>query len=133
MRRCVADYRAGGERLAFSGRPPNALWEVNVPDVLVAPGPIVVSIQSGLAPFEVVERLGRAVHDRPYSTPGRFSRGFFRLGGSVAGDRITLTARPYVNPGLIAGFGAMTIELSGAVTPVPGGSELAGSVSAPVR
>jgi hypothetical protein len=106
---------------------------MNAPDVLAAPGPIAVSIRSALAPAEVVERLARAVHDRPYSTPERYSPGFFRLGGSVVGDQIRLTARPYVTPGLIAGYGAMTIELSGNVAAAPEGSEVAGTVSAPMR
>jgi hypothetical protein len=109
------------------------LDEMNPSDRLAAPDPVAVSIHSDLAPVEVFERLGRAIERRTYSTPGRYSPGSFRLGGSVAGDRMTLTARPYVTPGLIAGYGAMTIELAGNVVPAPEGSEIVGTVTAPLR
>jgi len=47
-------------------------------------------------------------------------------------ERVIVTARPYVMPGVIGGFGAMTIELRGEVTQAEDGSEIRGIVSAPV-
>jgi O-antigen/teichoic acid export membrane protein len=44
-----------------------------------------------------------------------------------------VTARPYVTPGLVAGYGAMTIELRGEVVEGDGGSVVRGDVSAPIR
>jgi hypothetical protein len=41
-------------------------------------------------------------------------------------------ARPYVTPGIPAGYGAMTLELRGGVVPTPEGSEVRGVVTAPV-
>lgn len=109
------------------------LDRMSAPAVFAAPDPKAVSVHSGLSRAEVIERLDQAVRERPYSKPGRDSPGFFRLGGSVTTDRLTLTARPYVTHGLIAGYGAMTIELRGEVVPSDDGSEIRGTVSAPVR
>jgi hypothetical protein len=81
----------------------------------------------------VIERLAQAVRERPYSKPDRDSPGFFRLGGTVTEERVVLTARPYVTPGLIAGRGAMTIELRGEVVQTHDGSEIRGTMSAPIK
>lgn len=106
---------------------------MNAPTVFAAPDPIAVTVRSGLSGVEVIERLKRAVRERPYSKPDRNSPGFFRLGGDVSPEHVTLTARPYVTPGLIAGFGAMTIELRGEVVRSDDGSEIRGTVSAPIK
>jgi hypothetical protein len=108
------------------------LGRMNAPVVFAAPDPMAVSVHSGLAPADVIERLEMAVRERAYSNPGRDSPGIIRLGGSVTAEHVILTARPYVTPGLIAGYGAMTIELRGEVVPRDGGSEIRGTVSAPV-
>ena len=98
-----------------------------------APGPVAISVRSTLHHDEVIDRLARAVGERRYSTPGLDSPGFFRLGGTVAADHLILTARPYVIPGVIGGFGALTIELRGKVVQAENGSEIRGTVSAPIR
>ncbi|HEX3428229.1 MAG TPA: hypothetical protein VHS36_05430, partial [Candidatus Limnocylindrales bacterium] len=82
---------------------------------------------------ETLTRLERAIAAKGYSTPDRQSPGFFRLGGNVGPDQVVVTARPYVTPGIPAGYGAMTLEFEGRVIPVPGGSEVRGIVTAPVR
>jgi hypothetical protein len=109
------------------------LHGLNVPTAFVAPDPVAVSVHSGLSRSQVIERLEQAVRERPYSRPDRYSPGFFRLGGVVTSDRLTLTARPYVTPGLIAGYGAMTIEFSGEVLSSDDGSEIRGMVTAPIE
>lgn len=106
---------------------------MNAPTVFAAPDQMAVSVPSGLSRADVIERLELAVRERPYSKPDRDSRGFFRLGGTVTGEHVTLTARPYVTPGLIAGYGAMTIELRGEVVRSDYGSEIRGTVSAPIK
>ena len=72
------------------------------------------------------------MRERGYSTPGRFSRGYFRLGGSAVGGQLVVRARPYVAPGIPAGYGVMTLELRGGVVPTPEGSEIRGLVTAPI-
>lgn len=109
------------------------LDELNAPTVFAAPDSMAVSVPSGLSRADVIERLELAVRERPYSKPDRDSPGFFRLGGTVTAEHVTLTARPYVTPGLIAGYGAMTIELRGEVVPSDDGSEIRGTVSAPIK
>lgn len=106
---------------------------MNAAAAFAAPGPVAVSIQSALSRDKVIERLAHAVDGRRYSHPGRYAPGYLRLGGSVATDHMTLTARPYVIPGLVAGYGAMTIELRGEVVDSADGSEVRGTVTAPVR
>jgi hypothetical protein len=104
----------------------------HVAGFFAAPDPVILNVSSALPPDEVVVQLGQAIRERPYSTPGRNSPGFFRLGGAVIGRAIRVTARPYVVPGLIAGYGAMMIELSGEVVGKAPGSEIRGSVTAPI-
>jgi hypothetical protein len=103
------------------------------PAFLDGPEPLMVSVHSTLSRGEVIERLERAVHERPYSKPDRDSIGFLRLGGRVAADHVTLTARRYVIPRVMAGGGAMAIELQGEVVQSIDGSEIRGTVNAPVR
>lgn len=98
-----------------------------------APEPVAVRVRSELSRAEVMVRLERAIAERMYSTPGRNSPSFLRLGGSVAEENVILTARPYVIPGVISGYGAMTIELRGEIAPTDGGSEVRGFVTAPVK
>lgn len=105
---------------------------MKVPATFAAPDPIAVSIHSGMPRAAVIERLERAVRERSYSKPGRNSPGFFRLGGSMTADDVTLTARPYVIPGLIAGRGAMSIELHGKVVASEDGSDIRGTINAPI-
>ena len=106
---------------------------MNAPTVFAAPDSMAVSVPSGLSRADVIERLELAVRERPYSKPDRDSPGFFRLGGTVTEGRVVLTARPYVTLGLIAGYGAMTIELRGEVVQTDDGSEIRGTVSAPIK
>lgn len=109
------------------------LDEMSATTAFAAPDSIAVSVPSGLSRADVIERLAQAVRERPYSKPDRDSPGFFRLGGTVTEERVALTARPYVTPGLIAGYGAMTIELRGEVVQTDDGSEIRGTVSAPIK
>jgi hypothetical protein len=105
---------------------------MKAPSTLVAPRPVPISIGSALSRDEAIRRLSDAVAARRYSNPGRYSRGYFRLGGMVAPRDVAITARPYVTPGVIAGYGAMTIELRGELTDTQEGSRLTGQVTAPV-
>jgi hypothetical protein len=105
---------------------------MRIPAGLAAPDPVPLIVRTDLSRVLAVERLERAIQERRYSMPWRTSRGFFRLGGSIANDRITMKARPYVTPGWIAGYGAMTLVLLGQVAPRDGGSEIRGTVTAPV-
>lgn len=98
-----------------------------------APDPVEVSIWSALSPAGVAMRLGEAIAQRGYSTPGRHSAGCFRLGGSLGDANVIVTARPYVTPGVVAGYGAMTIELRGQIVPSEEGSEIRALVSAPFK
>lgn len=98
-----------------------------------APAAVAVSVHSSLSPDAVVDRLAQAVDERRYSNPSRFSVGYFRLGGSIAQARVILMARPYLIPGLVAGRGAMTIELRAEVIEAEDGSDLRGTVTAPIR
>jgi hypothetical protein len=100
--------------------------------LLSSPASVAVSIHSGRSRDETLARLAHAIADRRYSTPVRSSPGYFRLGGSVDGALVTLAARPYVTPGLVAGYGAMTIELRGEVVEREEGSDLRGAVTAPL-
>jgi hypothetical protein len=109
------------------------LDQMNAAAGFAAPGSVAVSIPSVLSPDEVIDRLTKAVDERRYSSPGKDSPGFFRLGGSVAAEHVFLTAHPYLIPGVITGSGAMTIELRGEVIQAQDGSEIRGTVSAPVR
>lgn len=109
------------------------LDRMNAATAFAAPDPMAVSVPSGLSRADVIERLVQAVRERPYSKPDRDSPGFFRLGGTVTAEHVALTARPYVTPGLIAGYGAMTIELRGKVVQTDDGSEIRGTVSAPIK
>lgn len=106
---------------------------MDLPSFALAPAPVEVAIGSALSPADALQRLSAAVDERRYSRPDRFSSGFLRLGGSIAATNVRLTARPYVTPGLVAGYGAMTIELRGEVVEREDGSELRGTISAPVR
>ena len=108
------------------------LGQMTAASAFSPPGAVPISIRSVLARDDVIDRLAQAVEERRYSSPGRNSPGFFRLGGSVIAEHVILTARPYVIPGVIAGFGAMTIEFRGEVIKNEGGSEIRGTVSAPV-
>ena len=105
---------------------------MKAPSTLIAPRPVPVSIESALPRDEAIRRLSEAVAARRYSNPGRYSRGYFRLGGMVAPGDVAITARPYVTPGVIAGYGAMTIELRAELTNTREGSQLTGQVTAPV-
>ena len=105
---------------------------MRAPSRFAAPDPVAVSIDSDLPRDEALKQLSQAVAERRYSSPGRNSRGFFRLGGVVAPDGMTITARPYLIPGVIAGGAAMTIELRAEVVDTAAGSRLTGVVSAPV-
>jgi hypothetical protein len=109
------------------------LGQMNAAAAFAGPGPVAISIPSVLSRDEVIDRLAQAVDERRYSSPGRSSPGFFRLGGSVMAEHVVLTARPYVIPGVIAGSGAMTMELRGEVIQAEEGSEIRGTVSAPIR
>jgi hypothetical protein len=109
------------------------LGQMNAGAAFAAPGSVAVSVPSVLSRAEVIDRLTRAVDERRHSSPGRSSPGFFRLGGRVAAERLVLTARPYVIPGVIAGYGAMTIEMRGDVIQTADGSEIRGTVSAPIQ
>ena len=108
------------------------LGRMDVPATFMAPNPIDISIITTVPRAEVIERLDQAIGAKTYSKPGRFSTGYFRLGGAVAGTGVvTLTARPYVWPGLVAGYGASTIEFRGEVRSTDDGSEVRGIVTAP--
>jgi hypothetical protein len=109
------------------------LGQMNPTAAFAAPDPVPILIPSVLSRDAVIDRLAQAVDERRYSIPGRNSSGFLRLGGSVAAGRVSLTARPYLIPGVIAGSGAMTIELRGEVIQAEEGSEIRGTVTAPVR
>jgi hypothetical protein len=96
------------------------------------PGGIRIDVTSGLPRAEAIARLEAAVKERAYSTPDRESPGFLRLGGVVTGDTVAVRARPYVMPGLIAGYGAMEVELRGRVVAHDEGSALRGVLTAPI-
>jgi hypothetical protein len=106
---------------------------MNAAAAFAAPDSVAISIPSVLSRDAVLDRLAEAVDERRYSSPGKNSPGFFRLGGSVAAEHLILTARPYVIPGAISGSGAMTIEVRGEVIQAEEGSEIRGTVSAQVR
>jgi hypothetical protein len=93
------------------------------------PASVAVSIYSGRWCDETLARLAHAIADRRYSTPLRSSPGYFRLGGSADAALVTLAARPYVTPRLVAGYGAMTIELRGEVVDRDEGSDVGGAVT----
>jgi Flp pilus assembly protein TadB len=106
---------------------------MRAPSTFDAPDHVDVSIDSGLSRDEAIKRLSQAVAERRYSRPNRYSRGFLRLGGAVSTDGVAITARPYVIPGVVAGYGAMTIELRAEVVDTEAGSRLTGNLTAPVR
>jgi hypothetical protein len=122
------------DRFASLALPDGALDAalMRAPSTFDAPDHVDVSIESGLSRDEAIKRLSQAVAERRYSRPGRYSRGFFRLGGAVSPDGVAITARPYVIPGVVAGSGAMTIELRAEVLDTEAGSRLTGKVRAPV-
>lgn len=105
---------------------------MGLPATLSVPKPVSLSVLTSLPPSEALARLEVAMSDRRYSTPGRLSRAYFRLGGSATDGRLIVKARPYVTPGIPAGYGAMTLELRGGVAPTPEGSEIRGVVTAPI-
>ena len=105
---------------------------MKAPSRFIAPEPVRLSIGSPLPRDEAIRRLSEAVAERRYSNPRRDSHGYFRLGGIVAPGDVAITARPYVAPRVIAGYGAMTIELHGELSDTGSGTRLTGQVTAPV-
>jgi hypothetical protein len=94
--------------------------------------PVAVSIRSSDPPKKALERLDQAVRENDYGPTDRNSPGFYRMSGEVFRRYVTLAARPYAMPGIRAGSGAMALSFVGEVVPDGSGSELSGSIEAPV-
>jgi hypothetical protein len=90
-----------------------------------------IDMKFDLAATAVATALETAANARAYSEPhGRDSLGYLRLGGTVYGRNVALTAKPYVTPGIPTGR-SLTLHLSGSVVDAQLGSRLVGKLSAP--
>lgn len=101
--------------------------------VFEGPEPIEVRVTSPLSVDASLARLNQAIEAGQYSTPERDANGYLRLGGRVASGQVCVTAKPYVIPGVPAGYGAMTLEFRGDLAGNVEGCELRGSINAPLR
>ena len=67
---------------------------------LRAPDPIEIGVRSPRSADRALAALAHAASERRYSEPGVDVPSLLRLGGSVAGRAVSLTATPYLRPGV---------------------------------
>ena len=100
---------------------------------LRAPDPIEIGVRSPRSADRALAALAHAASERRYSEPGVDVPSLLRLGGSVAGRAVSLTATPYLRPG-VRGWRrwGWEVKVAGEMKDRADGSELTGAVTAPV-
>ena len=94
--------------------------------------PVPFSIRWDRPPGEVAHAVAAAVQERRYVDPRGEPLPFYRLTGRVAAPSITIRATPYVLPGVRSGSSALPLEVVGEIHESGAGSELTGSITAPI-
>jgi hypothetical protein len=100
--------------------------------VFAAPDPVPVTISSDLDRDTVLARIGAAILEPRYSEPSGSPPRLYRLGGTATEAGLVLTATPCLRPGIRAGSGSLTLELRGEIGAVGSGSEIRGTIVAPI-
>jgi hypothetical protein len=103
---------------------------MRLPGSLGAPDPVRIRIRSSRTAEQALAVLARAASENRYSDPSIGDPRFLRLGGTVAGPGVSLTATPYLSHGVRVPRD-WVLTVSGEIHDRPDESELSGTASAP--